>query len=58
MIEWQVVNVDADFAHTAPADPSGNALEPFVVGQTVKIRTRATNSNGTTTGSTRTITVH
>ena len=57
VIQWQVVGVDTDFTHAAPADPSGNALGPFTVGQVVKIRTRVTNSNGTTTGSTRTITV-
>ena len=52
-IEWMVVDVDQEFSHTAPADPSGNALGPFTVGTTVKLRTRVTNSNGTTTGSVR-----
>jgi hypothetical protein len=56
-IEWQVVGIDADFTHSAKADPSGNALGAFAVGQTVKIRTRVTNANGTTTGSVRTITI-
>ena len=52
-VEWMVVDVDQEFTHTAPADPSGNALGPFTVGTTVKLRTRVTNSNGTTTGSVR-----
>lgn len=56
-LEWKVDGVDADFTHTAPADPSGNALGPFTVGQVVKLRTRVTNANGTTTGSIRTLTI-
>jgi hypothetical protein len=51
------VRTPTDFTHTAPADPSGNALGPFTVGQVIKLRTRVTNSNGTTTGSVRTLTV-
>jgi hypothetical protein len=57
VIEWQVVGVDNDFTHNAATDPSGNTLGPFAVGQTVKIRTRVTNANGTTTGSVRTLTM-
>lgn len=57
IVEWQVVGVDAGFTHNVAADPSGNALGPFTAGQTVKLRTRVTNSNGTTTGSVRTIEV-
>ncbi len=56
-VEWMVEGVDTDFTHTAPADPSGNALGPFTIGQVVKLRTRVTNSNGTTTGSIRTLTI-
>jgi hypothetical protein len=56
-IEWMVVGVDTDFTHSAPVDPSGNALGPFTVGQVVKLRTRVTNSNGTTTRSVRTLTI-
>lgn len=56
-VEWMVEGVDTDFTHTAPADPSGNALGPFTVGQVVKLRTRVTNANGTTTGSVRTLTI-
>lgn len=57
VIEWMVAGPDTDFTHSAPVDPSGNTLGPFAVGQTVKIRTRVTNSNGTTTGSVRTLTL-
>ena len=56
-LEWQVVGVDADFAHHVTADPSGNALGPFAVGQAVKVRSRVTNTNGTTTSSTRNLTI-
>lgn len=56
-VEWMVAGVDADFSsHSEPADPSGNTLGPFTAGQTVKLRTRVV-LNGTTTGSTRTITI-
>jgi len=56
-LEWMVAGVDADFTHSTAADPSGNAIGPFTVGQTVKLRTRVSNSNGTTTGSVRTLVV-
>lgn len=48
-VKWQVVGVDADFTHSAPLDPSGNALGPFTVGQIVKIITEVSNSVGTRT---------
>ena len=56
-IEWMVDGTDSDFTHNAAVDPSGNTLGPFAVGKTVKIRTRVTNGNGTTTGSIRSITL-
>jgi hypothetical protein len=56
-VEWMIVGTDNDFTRSTPADPSGNALGPFVVGQTVKLRTRVSNANGTTTGSVRTLTL-
>ena len=56
-VEWMIVGTDADFTQSVPADPSGNALGPFSAGQTVKLRTRVRNSNGTTTGSVRTLTI-
>ncbi|MEX8518224.1 MAG: hypothetical protein AB3X44_06885 [Leptothrix sp. (in: b-proteobacteria)] len=54
-LEWQVEGVDGDFANSAAIDPSGNTLGPFAVGQTVKLRTRVRNSQGSTTSSTRTL---
>ncbi len=56
-LEWQAVGVDQDFTHHVTADPSGNALGPFAVGQAVKVRSRVTNTNGTTTSSTRNLTI-
>jgi hypothetical protein len=57
-VEWQVVSVDADFKnHSVAVDPSGNALGPFAVGQTVNLRTRVTSNTGTTLGSVRTLTL-
>lgn len=56
-VEWMVSGTDTDFTHSVAADPSGNALGPFAVGQTVKLRTRVRNANGTTTGSVRTLTL-
>lgn len=60
-VEWQIVGTDggtnSDFAHSVAVDPSGNALGPFTIGQTVKLRTRVSNANGTTTGSVRTLAI-
>ena len=50
-----VEGVDGDFAHSAPLDPSGNALGPFVVGKVVKVLTEVGNSAGTRTTAARTI---
>ncbi len=50
------MRVFTDFTHTAPADPSGNALGLLAVGQVVKLHTPVTNGNGTTTRSVRTVT--
>jgi hypothetical protein len=57
LIKWQIVGVDPDFTHSAPLDPSGNALGPFQVGQTLKIITETTNSSGTRTTAPRTIVI-
>ncbi|MFN0080529.1 MAG: hypothetical protein ACKVY0_29020 [Prosthecobacter sp.] len=57
LVKWQVVGVDADFTHSTPLDPSGNALGPFQVGQTLKILTETTNSSGTRTTAPRTIVI-
>jgi len=56
-VEWYVEGVEAEFANSVAADPSGNALGPFVVGNTVKLRTRVKNSNGITTGSVRSLVI-
>ena len=52
-----MVGVNTDFTNPISANPSGNALRPFTVGQTAKLRPRVTNPNGTTTGSVRTLTL-
>lgn len=57
LVKWQVVGVDAGFDHSAPLDPSGNALGPFTVGQTVKVITEVTNSIATRTTAPRTIVI-
>jgi hypothetical protein len=56
-VEWQVAGTDTGFVSSAPVDPSGNPLGPFAAGQTVNVRTRVTNGNGTTTGRPRTRTL-
>lgn len=57
LVKWQVAGVDVDLAHSAPLDASGNALGPFVVGQTVKVITEVSNSAATRTTARRTITL-
>lgn len=57
LVKWQVVGADSGFDHSAPLDPSGNALGPFAQGQTVKIITEVSNSAGTRTIAARTITM-
>ena len=56
-VEWQVVGVEAEFANTVLVDPSGNALGPLAVGNSVRLRTRVRNSNGAITGSVRTLVI-
>ena len=56
-IEWLVAGVDTVFTHSIAADPSGNAIGPFSAGQSVQLRTRVRNGNGTVTGSVRTLTI-
>lgn len=58
-VQWTVAGVHADgtFPHTAPLDASRNALGPFVVGKTVKVRTAMSNSSGTRTTAPQTVVV-
>ena len=56
-LEWMIVDTDTGFTHSAPYDASGNALGPFTVGQTVRIRTAVSNTAGTRTGGVRQLTV-
>ena len=49
--------MDPGFDHSAPLDASGNALGPFVVGQTVSVITEVSNSAGTRTTAPRTIVI-
>ncbi len=55
-IKWQV-GAETNYPHSAPLDPSGNALGPFAEGAVVKIITEVSNSVGTRTTATRTITL-
>lgn len=57
VIEWIIVDTDPSFTHSVPYDASGNALGPFIVGQTVRIRTSVTNTHGTRTGGVRQLTL-
>lgn len=56
-VKWMVEGVDGDFAHSAPLDPSGNTLGPFVVGNVVKVLTEEGISAGTRSTVVRTIMV-
>jgi hypothetical protein len=56
-LEWMVLDTDAGFTHSVPYDASGNALGPFGVGQTVRIRSAVSNSHGTRTGGVRQLTL-
>ena len=57
LLDWMVVGTDADFTNTTEVDLSGNLLGPFLVGQTVKIRTRTVNGSGTRTSAVRTLVI-
>lgn len=57
LLKWMVEGVDVDFPHSAPLDPGGNTLGPFVVGNVVKVITQVSNSTGTRTSAVRTITI-
>ena len=56
-LEWMVVDTDVSFNHSVAYDPSGNAIGPFTVGQTIRVRTTVTNTHGTRTGGVRQLTL-
>ena len=55
LVKWQIDGVDPGFDQSAPLDPSGNTLGPFVVGQVVRVITEMENSTGKTTSAVRSI---
>jgi hypothetical protein len=48
-LEYRRLDLDGEWS-TQPCAPEGNALGPFAAGETVRVRTRMTNSNGTRCG--------
>jgi len=54
---YQVVGVDADFGHATPVVLAGQTIGPFPAGATINIKTRATNSAGSTESAVQTITL-
>jgi hypothetical protein len=52
-LEYLVKGVDTVFVHSVPVEFCGNALGPFVVGQSVQIRTRTVNGSGARTSAVR-----
>lgn len=58
MVQWQVVDVDADFGHDTTLNPAGQTITvAAAAGATVRIRIRTTNSSGTTFGAVKTVTL-
>ena len=51
-LQYMRDGIDADWT-TIAVDASGNALGPFAVGQTIRVRTSVTNSHGTRNSGTR-----
>ncbi len=56
VLQFMRVDIDADW-QSVPYDASGNAIGPFEIGQTVKARTRVTNTSGSRDGGTRQLTL-
>ena len=56
VLQYMRVGIDADWT-TVAYDASGNAIGPFEVGQTVKVRTRVTNTSGSRDGGVRQLTL-
>ena len=58
MVQWKVPGVDADFAHDTTVNPAGQTiLTGLAAGVTVEMRTRVTNSSGTTFSTVKTVTL-
>jgi hypothetical protein len=58
LLEWMVDGVDAGFTNSTPIKLEGNVVGPFGAAQTLKLRTRVTNGNGTRTGAVRVFVLH
>jgi len=57
-LQWQVVGVDADFGHDTTVVPAGQTVATGgAVGAVVNVRTRCTNSAGTTFSTVKTVTL-
>lgn len=56
VLQYLRLDIDADW-QSVPYDASGNAIGPFEVGQTVKARTRVTNTSGSREGGVRQLTL-
>lgn len=57
-LQWQVVGVDADFGHDTTVVPAGQTVATGgAVGAVVNVRTRCSNSTGTTFSTLKTVTL-
>lgn len=55
LLQWQVMGVDADYTHTVALNQAGQTVATSAAaGATVKFRTKAMNSTGTTYGTVKT----
>ena len=58
MVQWKVPGVDADFGHDTTVNPAGQTIATgLAAGVTVEMRTRVTNSSGTTFSTVKTVTL-
>jgi hypothetical protein len=57
VLQFMIEGVDAGWDNEVAVDPSGNALGPFVVGQTVRARTKGTNASGSRESGPRQLTI-
>jgi hypothetical protein len=56
-LDWMVEGENASFTNSIPVLAAGNEIGPFTAGQTVRVRTRTINSNGTRTSAARRLTL-